>query len=80
MQVTQDGRRDPRSSQRHRGAGAGIEHPRRQGSYNTRFDLDMYDTSTGALLTVVNANATPVVRMPAVMNYNFLPDMGRMTA
>jgi len=40
----------------------------------------MDDASTGALLTVVNANATPVVRMPAVMNYNFLPDMGRMTA
>jgi len=80
MQITQRSRRDPRPSQRHRGAGAGIEHPRRQRSYDARFDLYMYDASTGALLTVVNPNATPVVRMPTVMNYNFLPDMGRMTA
>ena len=40
----------------------------------------MNDTPTGALLTVVNPNATTIVGMPAVTNYNFLPDMGRMTA
>jgi hypothetical protein len=80
MQVTQNSRRDPWSSQRHPGADAGIEHPRRQGRYDTRFDLDMDDAPTGSLLTVVNPNATTIVGMPAVMNHNFLPDMGRMTA
>jgi hypothetical protein len=80
MQVTQNSRRNPRSSQRHRGANAGIEHPRWQGRYNTCLNLDMDDASAGALFAVVNLYATPVVGMPAVMNYNFLPDMGRMTA
>ena len=80
MQVTQNSSRNPWSSQRHRGASAGIEHPRWQGHYNTRLNLDMDNASAGALLAVVNPYATTVVGMPAVMNYNFLPDMGRMTA
>jgi hypothetical protein len=80
MQVTQNRCRKPRSPQRHCGANAGIEHPRRQRSYDACFDLNMYQASTGALLAVVNLYRTTVVRMPAVMNYNFLPDMGRMTA
>lgn len=80
MQVTQNSRRYPWSSQAHRGANAGIKHPRWQGRYDTRFNLDMNDTSTGSLFAVMNPYATTVVGMPAVMNNNFLPDMGRMTA
>jgi hypothetical protein len=80
MQVTQNIRRNPWSSQGHHSANAGVEHPRWKGGYDTRFDLDMDDASPCALLAVVNLYATTVVGMPAVMHHNFMPDMGRMTA
>jgi hypothetical protein len=80
MQVTQDSRRNPGPSQRHRRADAGVEHPCRQGRNDPRLDLNVDETSAGALLAVVNPYATTVIRMPAVMNHNFLLDMGRMTA
>jgi hypothetical protein len=38
------------------------------------------DQFTGsAVLTVVLANAAPIQRMPAIMDHDLLPDMGRMT-
>jgi hypothetical protein len=40
----------------------------------------MDDAATGALLAVVSTDASAVERMPAVVNFNFLLDMGRMTA
>ena len=40
----------------------------------------MHDAAVGTLLAVLYAYATIVKWMPAVMNFNFLPDMGRMTA
>jgi hypothetical protein len=40
------------------------------------FDVD-YATSA-ALLDVSNFDAAPIQRMPAIMDFNFLPDMGRM--
>ena len=80
MQVTQNIRRNPWSAQGHRGAYAGVEHPPRKGGDDTCFDLDMDDASPCALLAVVDLYATTVVGMPAVMHYNFMPDMGRMTA
>jgi len=80
MQVTQDSRRNPRPSQRHCRADARIEHPCRQSRNNTRLDLNVDKASAGAPLAVVNSYPTPVVGMPAVMDHNFLPDVGRMTA
>jgi hypothetical protein len=80
MQVTQDSQGNPWSSQCHRGADAGVKHPRWQSCYDTCFDLDMDYASTGPLFAVVDPDATTMVGMPAVVNYNFLPDMGRMTA
>jgi hypothetical protein len=80
MQVTQNSGRDLWSSQGHCGADADVEHPCWQGCYNTRLNLDMDDATAGALLAVMNPYAVTVVGMPAVMNYNFMPNMGRMTA
>jgi hypothetical protein len=54
MQVTQNIPRNTRSAQGHRGANAGVEHPRWKGRYDTRLDLDMDDASPCALLAVVN--------------------------
>jgi hypothetical protein len=80
MQVTQDSRRNPRASQRHCRADAGVEHPCGQGRNDTCFDLNVDEASAGALFAVVNPYATTVAGMPAVMDHNFLPDMGRMAA
>ena len=39
----------------------------------------MNDPTGRALLNVMPSDTEPVQRMPAVMDLNFLPDMGRMT-
>ena len=39
----------------------------------------MDDLTGGAPLAVLTTNALPIERMPAVVNHDFLPDMGRMT-
>jgi len=38
------------------------------------------DGSTSALLAVVSSDLLAVKWMPRIVNYNFSPDMGRMTA
>ncbi|SAL07495.1 hypothetical protein AWB78_08602 [Caballeronia calidae] len=38
----------------------------------------MDDLTSAATLDVSNLDATPIQRMPAIMNLDFLPDMGRM--
>lgn len=80
MQVMQGTRRDAWGTERHCGAYAGIEHPLREYRYDARFDLNVDDASAGALLAIVGSNTPTVKRMPRIVNYNFSPDMGRMTA
>ena len=80
MQVTQGVYRHSWYAERHSGTDAGVQHPVRQCCYNTRLDLNMNDTAGGALLAVVGICASPVKWMPAIVNFDFSPDMGRMTA
>jgi hypothetical protein len=80
MQVAQRIRRDSWRSEGHNDADPGVEHPRRKCCYDTRFDLNVDDAAASALLAVLSSDASAVERMPRVVNYNFLPDMGRMTA
>jgi hypothetical protein len=40
----------------------------------------MNDAAGRALLSVMGICTSTVERMPAIVNFNFLPDMGRMTA
>jgi hypothetical protein len=40
----------------------------------------MNDATAGALLTVLRSYTSAVEGMPAVVNFNFMPNMGRMTA
>jgi hypothetical protein len=37
------------------------------------------DISTGAPLDILAANPAPIVCVPAIMDFDLLPDMGRMT-
>lgn len=80
MQVTQGIYRDLRHAERHAGTNAGIQHPVWQCCYDPRLDLNMNDATGSAPLAVMGICASPVERMPAVVNFNFAPDMGRMTA
>jgi hypothetical protein len=40
----------------------------------------MNDLAAGAPLDILTSNPASIQRVPAVMDLNFLPDMGRMTA
>jgi hypothetical protein len=57
-----------------------VEHPRRKCCYDARFNLNVEDGSASPLLAVVSSDTLAVKRMPRIVNYNFPPDMGRMTA
>jgi hypothetical protein len=81
MQIMQAICRDSRHPEcSHCRANAGVEHPRRQCCYDARFDLNVEDGSASPLLAVVSSDTMAVKRMPRIVNYNFSPDMGRMTA
>jgi hypothetical protein len=80
MQVNQSIRREAGRPKRHYRANPGVEHPLREYGYDTRFDLNVDDASTGALLTVMGSDTPPEKGVPRIVNYNFSPDMGRMTA
>ena len=80
MQVAQGVRRDAGGPECHRGTNPGVEHPLRNRGYDSRFDLNVDDAAAHALLAVVSSNTLAVERMPTVVNFNFPPDMGRMTA
>jgi len=80
MQVTKGIDRDAGRPEGHCGADARIEHPLRQRRYDTRFDLQVDDAAASALFAVVSSYTPAMEGMPAVVNFNFSPDMGRMTA
>jgi hypothetical protein len=81
MQVMQTICRDSwRPECSHCRAKPGVEHPRRKCCYDARFDLNVEDGSASPLLAIVSSDTLAVKRMPRIVNYNFSPDMGRMTA
>jgi hypothetical protein len=79
MQFSQGRDCHPRRPQLHPGTSGGIKHPCRDDHDVARRHLDMNNLAAGAPLDVLASNSPPIQRMPAVMNLNLLPDMGRMT-
>ena len=80
MQVTQGICRDSRHAERHAGTNASIQHPVWQCGYDAQLDLNMNDAPGSALLAAVGICTLTVKSMPAIVNFNFPPDMGRITA
>ena len=80
MQISQRIHRESRCSEGHAGADARVEHPVRQHRYDAGLDLQVHDATTRTLFSVVSAYASAVKWMPGIVNFNFVPDMGRMTA
>ena len=78
MQVPQSVGRNARYAERHAGADAGIEHPLRQDRDDAGFDLDVKDPHASTPLAVLGTQTPAVERVPAIVNFNFPPDMGRM--
>src|SRR3954469_26031597 len=79
MQFSQGRDRHKRRPRLHPGTSGGIEPPCRDDYDVAGRHLDMNNLAAGAPLDVLASNSPPIQRMPAVMNLNFLPDMGRMT-
>ena len=79
VQFVERTRRDPWCSELHARAGSGAEHPSGNHDDDPRLHFYVDDLAVGALLTVLLPDTTAIQRMPAVEDFNFLPDMGRMT-
>jgi hypothetical protein len=78
VQLDQRGQLSARRANHHVGARGTIQHPRRQHDDHARCRHDVNNPAVGALLTVLASNTATIERMPAIMDFNFLPDMGRM--
>ncbi|WP_232437892.1 hypothetical protein, partial [Burkholderia ubonensis] len=57
-----------------------IEHPRCHHLDYAKAGVDMHHAVAAAILDVSNLDAATIQRMPTIMDFNFLPDMGRMNA
>jgi hypothetical protein len=79
MKVRERRRRHSRRTEFHARAGHGIQHPRGHDNDYAGRRLDMNEASGLAVLAIMPTQATAVERMPAIVNHDFLPDMGRMT-
>jgi hypothetical protein len=79
VQIPQGARRNARRSEFHVSADTGVKHPSRQYRDDAWRDLDMDNAAANPLLAVLRPQTAPIERVPTIMNFNFLPDMGRMT-
>ncbi|WP_068685356.1 hypothetical protein [Variovorax sp. WDL1] len=79
VQLAQGLQRSSWWPQFHRGAGRRVEHPRCDNNDDAGRGLDVNYLTVGSLLAVLPSHSAPVQRMPAIEDFDFLPDMGRMT-
>ena len=78
MQVQEGARRNMRRADLHPDARGPIQHPGRHHDDHTGRRLNMNELTSAPSFTVKPPNTPPVQRMPAIMDFDFLPDMGRM--
>ena len=79
VEVTQGCHRHARRAELHPGAGNRVEHPRHDNRDYPGRHLDVHEATGETILAIVPPDTPPVQRMPAVVNHDLLPDMGRMT-
>jgi len=78
MQITQSSDIGAGRANLHAGASSRIQHPSRQHDDHAGRRLDVDNPTAGALLAVLLPKTPTVEGMPAIMDLDFLPDMGRM--
>jgi hypothetical protein len=64
---------------RRAGASDRIQHPRRYYGHHAGRRLDVGNAASITLLAAANPDTTPKERVPPIMDFHLLPDMGRMT-
>src|SRR5215469_8319951 len=79
MQLSQRQYRHARRAARHCRADGRIKHPCRHNDDHAGRHLNVNDLTAGASLDILAPNATPIECVPAIMDLDLLPDMGRMT-
>jgi hypothetical protein len=79
VQVTERRQRHLRGPDLDASAVDRIELPGRQDRHDTRSQLHVHKLSRCAPLALNATHAPPAQRMPAIMDNDILPDMGRMT-
>ncbi|CAN5540075.1 hypothetical protein BH10PSE16_BH10PSE16_05280 [soil metagenome] len=79
VQLGQRVHRGLRGAQFHVSASHGIEHPGGNYDHDAWPRLNVHYLAVGTLLAVFAPDATSIQRMPAIEDFNFLPDMGTMT-
>jgi hypothetical protein len=79
MQFDERVHRHPAGADLHACARDRIEHPRCDNRDDAGLRFDLHEPPGETLLAAAQANATPVEGMPAVIDHDVLPDMGRMT-
>ncbi|MFO1427203.1 MAG: hypothetical protein U1F11_09550 [Steroidobacteraceae bacterium] len=62
----------------HRGANDGIKHPVSNGNNHARWTRDAQKSPCRSLCYAPNDDLAAKIGMPAVMDFQLLPDMGRM--
>jgi hypothetical protein len=80
MQLNQRRWRHARYPERHPGAHGRIQHPCRHDDDHAGRHLEVNDLTADAPLNRLPAKTAPVECVPAITDFDFLPDMGRMTA
>ncbi len=78
VQVDQRFHRNARCADHHASAHDRVQHPRRYQCHYACGCLDVDKPSRAAQLASADLNTASVQRMPTIVNFNFLSDMGRM--
>ena len=78
MQVGKRGGRGTRLRHLHAGAGGVIEHPRRNDQDLALRNFDICDLAVGPRLKADQPQPASKMRVPAITDFDILPDTGRM--
>jgi hypothetical protein len=78
MQIAQRRYSDSRLTRLHGRTHSRIQHPLRNHPHYTWISLNVNYATAAALLDVPDLDAATIQWMPTILNFNFLPDMGRM--
>jgi hypothetical protein len=79
MQLNQCRQRHARRAKPHPGAGGGIQDPRRSHDDYAGRRLEVDNSAGFTLFAALAPDAVAIQGVPAIMDLDLLPDMGRMT-